>query len=128
MKKPKLTWLFKPPREVSSLKKGKVFQVSISLSLFFWVAQIGLIAFFWRFLPPQVPLFFSRPWGEEQLVPRLGLLLFPSACLLVFLLNSTIAGLAPKEERLISQTLIIATAIFSLLCFISLGQIIRLIT
>ena len=117
---------FLPRRSLTP--EEKVLLLSRRLSLLFWFTQIGLLAFAWRFLPPQAPLFFSRPWGEEQLIPRLGLLLLPFTSLGVFLLNLAIANLAPREERLISQTLTIATVIFNFLCLISLGQIIRLIT
>jgi len=45
------------------------------LSLWNWrvvstttVIGLGLIAVYWKALPPEVPLLYSRPWGQDQLV------------------------------------------------------------
>ncbi len=38
-------------------------------------------------LPPQVPLFYSRPWGEEQLVAPIFLVILPLLSFFIFLLN-----------------------------------------
>ena len=62
--------------------------------------QVGVIALAWRALPPQVPLFYSRPWGEDQLVHPFGLLLLPAASLLVFLINLFLPSLILKQEKL----------------------------
>jgi hypothetical protein len=32
------------------------------------IVGFGLLAMFWKSLPPEVPLFYSRPWGQDQLV------------------------------------------------------------
>ncbi len=39
------------------------------------VAEIGVWIFFGKHLPPQVPLFYSRPWGDEQLANTVYLIL-----------------------------------------------------
>jgi len=59
----------------------------ISTSLFFILASLFLIAAFWAKLPPQVPLFYSHPWGESQLVSPIGLILLLLLSLLIFILN-----------------------------------------
>jgi hypothetical protein len=124
MRKPDIGWL--TAKEATSPSE-RIFQIGKRLTFVFWLAQIGLIIFFWRSLPPQVPLFFSRAWGEEQLVAKFGLFMLPFASLVVVLLNRLLTRLAPLEEPLIPQTLYVAVTIFNLLCLISLIQIIRLI-
>ena len=54
-----------------------------------WLALI----FFWRKLPPQVPVVYSRPWGEEQLLSKPFIILLPGLATLLTLINLKLAGL-----------------------------------
>ena len=40
----------------------------LQLAVIAWLIEVLLIVIVWSFLPPQIPFFYSRPWGEEQLV------------------------------------------------------------
>lgn len=42
------------------------------------LAQSSLILVSWGKLPPQVPVFYSRPWGEAMLTSPLGLWILPA--------------------------------------------------
>ncbi len=97
------------------------------LNLILLTAQIVIIASIWRFLPPEIPLFYSRPWGQDQLVIYPGIALLPIICLIVFLANTAIARAAAQEEVLIKKTLNITSFAFALLILITLIQIIRLV-
>jgi len=95
--------------------------------LFFWVAQFLVIILAWSRLPPQLPLFYSRPWGEDQLTTSAGLLLLPVLSFLVFFINFIFFVFVPKEEKLMRQILTASAAVFSLLCLVTLLQIIKLV-
>lgn len=43
----------------------------------------GLLGIFFAKLPPQVPLWYSRPWGEEQLASPVFLVLVPTIILVL---------------------------------------------
>jgi len=58
-----------------------------SLSLLISLAQILILFSVWRFLPPQVPLFYSRPWGSLQLVNPVYLTLLPAVSLALLVIN-----------------------------------------
>jgi len=96
------------------------------IAIIIWLIEILLIFSTWSLLPPQVPLFYSRPWGEEQLVHPIGLFLLPALGLVTFLINFWIISLLPKEEKLLRQILIITILVFNLLSLITLIQIIRI--
>lgn len=98
----------------------------ITLNFLFLAGQILVIFSSWRFLPAKLPLFYSRPWGEEQLANPLSLWLIPGLSLAIILINLACSSLA-KEEVLAKQILALASVIFSLLGLISLIQIIRLV-
>lgn len=97
------------------------------ISLALVALQILLIMAFWRVLPPEVPLLYSRPWGKEQLIRPAGLFLIPCFSFLFLLINLAIYRLISTEERLLQKILVSATTLFNLLGIISLIQIIRLI-
>jgi len=97
------------------------------LGFFLLAGQFLIIFIFWRLLPPELPLFYSRPWGKEQLTTPTGLFIIPAFCLLVLTVNSTLASLLPKDEKLINNVLLTTTVIFNFLGLINLFQIIRLV-
>lgn len=41
------------------------------------VVNVGILLVFWRNLPPEVPLLYSRPWGEDQLTSPYFLWMIP---------------------------------------------------
>lgn len=111
---------FIPSFESQGLKQ--IFQ----LAMVVWLIEVLLIIIVWTFLPPQVPLFYTRPWGEEQLVHPANLFILPGLGLLVSLINLFILSFVPKEEKLINQILISLILVFNFLSLITLIQIIRL--
>jgi len=49
--------------------------------------SLGILLVYARHFPPQVPLWYSRPWGEEQLTSPIWLLILPG-------LSELLGGLA----------------------------------
>jgi hypothetical protein len=104
-----------------------------NLTFSFLVAQLGLILFFWKKLPPEVPLFYSRPWGKEQLASPWFLFLLPGLTLFVFLVNFAFLTLVKirlekKNNNFLIKIIETANFTFSLFCLITLVKIILLIT
>jgi len=96
------------------------------ISLALLIAQIALITGSWRWLPPELPLFYSRPWGKQQLTTPWGLLILPALSLLIYLLNQLGAKFIAKENALIAKILAGSSFVFNLLCLIALIEIIRI--
>lgn len=100
----------------------------LAFSLIFLSLGVIFLAFFWPHLPPQIPLFYSRPWGEEQLASKTQLIFLPLFSFLIFassLLAS--AGFFAKDPFL-SQILIGTGSVLVLVLTGALFQIINLIT
>lgn len=108
------------------LVTDRISKLGFRLTLFLVVLQLLVILSAWRFLPPKLPLFYSRPWGEEQLTTATGLWLISGLSSIVFLVNLVSASLA-GEESLAKQILAISALIFSFLGLIALIQIVRLV-
>ncbi len=93
----------------------------------FLLIQVGLLLFFWKKLPPQVPLFYSLPWGERQLVGPIGFWLLPAICIVISLANFAFISLFFKEEKFLNKLLGIFTCLFNFLCLFTLLRIIILV-
>jgi hypothetical protein len=48
------------------------------------------LTYIWKMstLPPQIPLFYSRPWGEEQLVDNWLIVILPLFTIIFFFVNT----------------------------------------
>lgn len=118
------------PIFLSSL--GKFWQ-NRGYSLFFrwniFLISVQFLYLFWSYpsLPYQLPLYFSRPWGELWLASTPFIFLLPSFSLIIILFNSTIALLIHQGWPLLARLLLIFSLIFTILSLVSLYQIINLV-
>ena len=103
---------------------GSLTNLAVVVSLLFIVIMGGFFFIFYRQLPPQVPLFYSRPWGERQLVSPSTLLFLPSLSLAVLIINILISRFLMAYPFLIN-VLFWSGALFS---FLSLIDLIKIIT
>jgi len=112
---------------------GQFWQQSFNGKFFRWnlfFISIQLVLLIWQFvnLPLQVPLYYSLPWGEDQLTSATSLFLLPTFSIIILLLNNLIATFFLKTIPLFSRLLTVFSLIFSFLSAISLTRIITLIS
>lgn len=112
---------------------GSFWQDKINAQILRWNILIVLIQFGLLFiklnnLPPQLPLYYSLPWGESQLASASSVFLLPILSLGILLINQFIATILFLPHRLCSLLLITISLICSLFLFISLWQIISLVS
>lgn len=93
------------------------FGISVFLILMVFVLQ--------GFLPPQVPLFYGEPVGENQLVLPIFLSLAPLFALTMTLINTFIAS--KIKDDFTQKVLIVSSLFISILSFITLLRIIFLV-
>jgi hypothetical protein len=97
-----------------------------NLALIALSASFILLLLSWVRLPPEVPLFYSLPWGEEQLVSPFLLWLLPGSSLAIIFINLTFASYF-SSDQLLTRVLMVTTSLYSILATIILFQIISLI-
>lgn len=95
----------------------------IKLSIFFIACSIIIISLKYKSLPPVVPIFYSLPWGEQQLFYKFILFIFPVMSGLTLLVNIILARIS-AQEVLIARILILAALVFSLLSVINIFNIV----
>lgn len=92
-------------------------------------AGLALVAVLltWSKLPEQVPLFYSKPWGQEQLAKPIFLFM-PLSLALIFLILNITASKYLADKVFVRNVLIIGGAATAVLASITIVRIVFLIT
>lgn len=98
---------------------------------FSWIIPLVLILVyilinFWG-LPKDIPLFYSRVWGEDQIIKRAFIFLPVTGTLLLGIFNFSLAVSFHEKNRVISYFLAGSSCLVSLLSMITIFNIINLI-
>jgi len=112
---------------------GSFWQEKVNNQIFRWnilfiVVQIALIFFKYSELPPQIPLFYSRPWGDSQLAPLNYAYLLPVLSVGILIVNNFLAIFYLRSAELLSRLLTIISLIFSAFAALALLQVINLVS
>lgn len=86
----------------------------------------SLILVSWGKLPPTLPLFYSRPWGEAMLAPAVYLWLLPAISGTVTILNFSLSTLV-SDSKFLARVLVIFAAIVAMASTYTGGKIISLL-
>lgn len=116
--------LIKIKEGLDALLESKIAKISIRLSLGFLVLVSILILIFWTKLPPEIPLFYSRPWGKDQLVKKSWFLILSFICFFLMVFNLQLASLWLKKKALLAKILMWTGVI---LAFLTGTTIIRIL-
>ena len=100
---------------------------SLVSSLVF-VLTVGLSGVFFNKLPIQIPLFYSRPWGQDQLATNVWFLFTPLFLSVFFLvLNIFLSLKVFKNFQLLKITLLVGGLLCVVLSCITVVKIIFLV-
>ena len=88
---------------------------------------VGVALLFGKQLPPQIPLFYSRPWGEEQLAPPIRLLI-PVLFALATGFVMRIMAAAVKQETVLAAMMLATSLAVQIIIALGLLRIIILVT
>jgi hypothetical protein len=90
-------------------------------------ASIVSILALWSKLPPLVPLWYSRPWGADQLTHPLWLFILPIGSLLLYVSNVFISMFFMAEYLIFTQMAFLTSLLVSFLSFVALVKILTLV-
>ena len=96
------------------------------ISIIAVIVQFVLIAVNWNRFPPEVPLFYSQPWGEKILTKPIFILTLPFTVLAFLGLNYFII-LRVREELFLRRTIITFTILVAFFCTYSTFKLISLL-
>jgi len=89
-----------------SLEKDPVFFRAELLMAFICLLIFPLAWWVSRNVPPEIPLFYSRPWGESQLVSASILYWLAASSIVVVAVHTFLAIKFHKNHRFLSQAVV----------------------
>ena len=104
----------------------------LSLFIFFFCilaisGQAALIAVSLHKLPPQIPFYYLRPWGNQMLAPAYAIFILPALSLIFFVVNYFLAFFAVRDNFFLLRVLVIFSAIVSLAALWDVSKIVTLL-
>ena len=117
----------KAKEQFDSLVSHKQIKTAVRIGFILPIFSFLILTFFWKKLPPQVPLFYTKPWGEEQLAKNFFLWMLPSFSLILTLINLRIASLFYNARSFLSYLIVWGNVTVCLLATITLIRILLII-
>lgn len=108
-------------------KKDNIFKTFLILWLVPLVLTLIYILFYFRNLPTQIPLFYSRLWGESQLAARPYIFLPVAGTFLLGIFNFSLATSFHSKDKIFSYLLSGTMILLSFLAAITTFNIINLL-
>ncbi len=92
------------------------------------LASVISILALWGKLPPAVPLWYSRPWGVDQLAHPLWLFMLPAGSILLYAVNLLLTVFVTTEYLIFTQMAFLTSLLVSFLSFVAVIKILSLVT
>ena len=90
------------------------------------VVAVGVTGWSYGRLPPEIPLWLSRPWGQAQLAGKEWVWVIPGSLMGLTLITLAIAGMAYREEKLLARMVVGGMGLTGLMLVYALIRIINL--
>lgn len=128
MKKDEQLSLLMVKKQVDNLVVNPSIRVGLKLIFLGLGLSFLWLAWWWNKLPPEVPMLFSRAYGEGRLINQWGLWMLPGSSLIISLISIRVAGNILEKDRLLAQMLIWLAMLIVAMGLISLIKITLLVT
>jgi len=110
------------------IKNNWLIQATSRAVFFLNAASVICIAARLTSLPPLVPLWYSRPWGADQLTHPLWLFILPAGSMALYVVNRAIGVYLTAEYLIFTQMAFLTSLLVSLLSFIAVVKILFLVS
>jgi hypothetical protein len=125
---PFLNSVFQPLSRLGEFWQQKANSKIFRWNLVFIIIQVSVLVWKFNSLPPQVPLYYSLPWGELQLASASSLFILPTISIVLLLINHLFSVSLAKTSQLLSRFLVVISSIVSFFFLIALLRIVSLIS
>jgi len=96
-------------------------------TLFFILLPLPYILFFYRNLPPFLPVFNQLPWGQPRLAPPWGIFIPSLISLCILITNIILSSVLYKKTPLVSRLLAVISFIIALLTLLFVFRTIQIV-
>ncbi len=122
----KPTSFYSLKKEIDELSLDPTTKTALRLCFFLIGLELIILAVFWRRLPPEVPLLYSRAYGENRLVANWWLWFVPVSNLLFQLVSIRLAFKTKPEDHIWAQMLPWLGTLMALMGLATVAKIISL--
>lgn len=98
------------------------------ITLAITIIGIAVLLFRYQTLPPKIPLWYSQPWGNDQLAHPLWIFILPLGSIMLYVINAAVAIYFLSEYLVFAQIAFLTSLVVSVLSFIALVKILFLVT
>lgn len=109
-------------------KTDRLFRLCLRLALILFALCFFVLVWWFSRLPPQLPLYYSLPWGEDQLATPIELVIFSSSLILFWGIQVAGAFLLYPKFTYLGRLLLISSTLITILGLYSVIRILFLIT
>lgn len=95
--------------------------------------QAGIFALGWIFLlyawnklPPEIPWFYSLPWGEDQLMSKLNLVLVFGGITIVSIVTTKLPDWTKKGDKVILNSVLVTMILVASLLVLNLIKVLSI--
>lgn len=113
---------------VATLRGTREYRMAKSSALIQFVIGNLVIGWYWRVLPPLVPIWYSTPWGADRLASPYFLFLPPILALGIFGLNNKVIATFGVNHPLFARILYLVSSLVSALSLIIVVRIVTLVS
>ncbi|MBU1327178.1 hypothetical protein KKB64_04915 [Patescibacteria group bacterium] len=107
---------------------GWIGKIATITSVTGFIISCAAIVSSWQLLPPAVPLWYSRPWGEEQLAHPGWLFLLPFSSLCIYLTNVGAATTITQDHPTFTKVLQLTSILVNIMTLATLINILFIVT
>ncbi len=108
-----------PKNLTNFFKNDRYFSITVTAACLELFLLVFLFLFFYTKLPNNLPLLYSLPWGDGQLVKKGQFLIIPSIMILITLVNLSLSSGLHRQQIFLKRILLIASAVATTILFIS---------
>ena len=113
--------------ELSNLGRDRLTFLAWTIGILSVLFQASLLLVSWGKLPPEVPLFYSRPWGEQILAAPVFLFMMPAVALFALVVNFILASIIAREDIFIRRVLVACVILIGLITLYNTVKIVSLL-
>lgn len=114
-------------KKLTFLRRDSIILTACIFTGVLFLLLVSVFALTASTLPPELPLFYSLPWGEGQLIALPFFMLLPILLLAVFILNSFIGAILYTNYKTLVQLLFFGTALSAFLLATTVVKIVLLV-
>lgn len=105
---------------INTITIDKITYRGFLISFLLIILSIGFIAFYYKSLPPYIPVFNQLPWGEARITPTFGIFIPIAIYFGVFITNIIFTSAVYMKNPLIARIVAATTLLIGILNFIFL--------